>query len=292
MKREIVSIDLEKCDGCGLCIPECKEGALQIIEGKARLVSDLFCDGLGACLGYCPQDAITIEKRESEPYDEIKVMGTIANGSHAILTAHLEHLLEHNETEYLNEALEYLKRNNITNPLEKNNGSHATQSQCGCPGSRIIDMTKEKPKSNENISSTPLQSELRQWPIQLHLINPEAPYFKNAELVIMSTCGPLASAEVHPKYLRGRALVVACPKLDNSEPYIEKLSSIFQIGNTPKAIVVIMEVPCCKGLSNMAVEAAIQSGAEKIIIEEHILCLDGTLKRKSIIYGGVMEYQN
>lgn len=285
MLRKIIEIDENKCDGCALCIPECKEGAIQIIEGKARLVSDLFCDGLGACLGYCPQGAITIVEREAQPYSERLVMETLVKQPISVMSAHLRHLIEHNETALYNEALDYLREIEYPNlvellpktaPLKHSGGS--------CPGSRMI--IKEKRETPQEVKETPsARSALEQWPIQLHLVNPAAPYFKDSELLIMSTCGPVASAEVHSKFLPGRSIVLACPKLDYTEPYTDKLAQIFKFGKTPKAIVVIMEVPCCKGLSKFAADAAKLSGREDIIVEEVVLTLDGEIKSRNIITG-------
>src|SRR3989344_6750417 len=144
MKRKIIKIDEEKCDGCGLCIPNCPEGALQIIDGKVRLVSDLSCDGLGACIKYCPKDAIKIEEREAEKYNEKKVMKNIAKQGENIIKAHLEHLKEHGETKYLNEAIEYLKEKNIKNPLEEKGSKKAEKEFLGCPGSKIIDFRNKQ----------------------------------------------------------------------------------------------------------------------------------------------------
>jgi ferredoxin len=285
MKRKIITIDEKKCDGCGLCVPECKEGAIKIIDGKAKLVEDFFCDGLGACLGYCPQNAISIEEKETVPYSESKVLEVLLKESPADILGHLEHLIEHNEKGYLEEAVKFLKEKNFPLPvlnIQQHSNHHNGE---GCPGSRVIDRKSEATPVAVAESSAQLQSELKQWPIQLHLVRPDAPYFKNSELVIMSTCGPLASPEVHPKYLRGRSVVVACPKLDRTEPYLEKLTDIFRIGQTPKAIVVIMQVPCCRGLSSMTQQAAEASGNENLVVEEHILTLEGNLLQKNIIYG-------
>ncbi len=283
MKRQIIKIDEEKCNGCGLCIPGCKENALQIIDGKARLVGEILCDGLGACLGHCPEGAITVEEREAEAYSERTVIETILKTSPDSLDGHLEHLLEHNETELYNTAINILKEKNMQMPINKIEVMSGG-SACGCPGSQTIDM-RDKSQTTEKVTDiSPAKSELTQWPVQLHLVSPMAPYFKNSELVIMSTCGPIASADVHRKYLKNRSVVVACPKLDHTEPYTGKLSEIYSQSLTPRVIVVIMEVPCCKGLAQMAIQAAKLSGREDIIIEEHTLGLDGNLKNVSIIY--------
>ncbi len=278
MLREIINIDEEKCDGCGVCVPACHEGALQIIEGKARLISDLFCDGLGACVGECPQNAITIEKRETEEYDEIKVMEIMIQKSDAVINAHLTHLAEHKENELLQQAINFLKEN------ERNTNFsfiEDTKSQSGCPGSKMMDLGFIK-KSNNNQQYDEQDSMLNQWPVMLHLVNPMAPYFKNKELVIMATCGPVASANVHQTYLKDRSVVVACPKLDYTEPYTEKLQTIFDIAKTPRAIVVRMEVPCCGGLTQMSLIAASNSNSN-MILEEHTVSVTGDIINKKVL---------
>jgi ferredoxin len=277
MKRQIIEIDEEKCDGCALCVPECHEGALQIIEGKARLISDLFCDGLGACLGHCPQGAITVIEREAEPYNEVKVLESIINKPRAVLKAHMKHLLDHQAYEFLNEAVHYLEIAGIDNPLDdpKEDENHHA-SACGCMGSRT--MVLEEPETEEvNEASPDIPSELRQWPVQLHLVNPNAPYFKDSELVIMSTCGPIANANVHRDYFKGRSVVVACPKLDYTAPYTDKLAEIFEIGKIKKVTVVLMQVPCCSGLMKFTADAKIKANRMDMEIEQHILALDGRL---------------
>ncbi len=273
MKRKIIQIDEEKCTGCGLCVPECKEGALQIIEGKARLISDLFCDGLGACIGYCPEDAITIVEKEAEPYDERSVIESLAQKPIAVVEAHLKHLIEHNEIDLYNQAVERLKELGIANSVKLNKQTPAHTAACGCMGSA----EKEIKKHSDNNNSGSVVSELRQWPIQLHLVNPLAQYFKGSSLTILSTCSPIAYGNIQKDYVAGNALAIACPKLDYTAPYAQKLAEIFAKGNTPKVTVVLMEVPCCKGLSKIAQDARQQSGRSDLIIEEHVISLDGKL---------------
>jgi len=280
MKRDIIKIDENLCNGCGLCVMGCHEGALQIIEGKARLVNELFCDGLGACIGECPEGAIEIEHREAEEYDEIKTMNNLLLTSEATVVAHLEHLRTHNAMDYYNQGVQYLNELNRTDIIErlgksKMNQVHSHQpGACGCPGSaeRTLTHTEQRPTHK-----TRNQTELTHWPVQLHLVNPSAGFFKDSELVVMSTCGPIASANVHSDYLAGRAVVVACPKLDRTDPYAEKLAAIIQNSNLRKIIVVIMEVPCCSGLSKIVKEGRALSGIDDLIIEEHTLSLDGEL---------------
>lgn len=283
MKRQIIKIDEERCNGCGLCIPNCHEGALQIIDGKCRLISDLFCDGLGACIGHCPEDALAIEEREAEEYDEVKVLQIMMKQSMNVVAVHLEHLKEHNAMEYYNQAIEYLQANNIEIPkVPEKEVSNGGCPSGGCPGSAMHTFERKvKEITGENSS---MESALEQWPIQLHLVNPNAPYFKGKEISILSTCSGFATPMVHPDFIADRAVVVACPKLDYTEPYTPKLTSIFQTANTQKVIIVRMEVPCCGGLTKIACDAAEASGVKGIVVEEHTLSITGAFVRKSIVF--------
>lgn len=264
MKRKIVEIDEELCNGCGVCIPNCQEGALQIIDEKARLISDLFCDGLGACIGHCPEGAITIVEREAEPYDERKVMELIVPKGKNTILAHLNHLRDHNEVDFLNEAIQYLKENNIEMSNEKFETKQPA-SACGCPGSAAMDFNIDQEKVNEapnaDSGSSSLQSELKQWPVQLHLLNPQASYFRNADVVLTADCVPFAMPDFHSRFLKGRSLAIACPKLDtNKDSYVEKLTSMIADTRINSLSVIMMEVPCCGGLLSMAEMAREQSG--------------------------------
>ncbi len=243
MKRKIIQIDEEKCNGCGLCIPNCQEGALQIIDGKARLISDLFCDGLGACLGHCPEGAIEIVEREAEPY----------------------------------------KENNIDMSPEKTERPHHGG---GCPGSREMDFRDggrqtadggpqsavRGPEIQEQVG---VQSELRQWPVQLHLLNPNAPYFRNADVVLTADCVPFAMGDYHSRYLKGKSVAIACPKLDsNKESYVEKLTSMIRDAKINTMQVIMMEVPCCGGLQQMAQMARDKAG-RNVPIKRSVINLQG-----------------
>ncbi len=299
MKRTIVKIDEEKCNGCGQCIPNCHEGALQVIDGKARLISDLFCDGLGACLGHCPEGAITLEEREAEPYDEKKVMAIIVTQGRNTILAHLQHLKEHNEVDLLRQAMEYIKENNIDmRPEEttehKATFAHLKQAQAagrqqhsgcggGCPGSRTIDFNEKTVNTVEPTAiiagadqlTTP--SELRQWPVQLHLVNPQASYFKGADVVLAADCVAFSMGDFHRHFLKGRSLAIACPKLDtNKEVYIEKLASMISESRINTLTVVMMEVPCCGGLLAMS-QMAVQRSERKIPIKQAIISVQGEL---------------
>ena len=267
MIREVVKIDEELCTGCGDCVPSCHEGALQIIDGKARLISDLMCDGLGACLGHCPEGAITIEKREAEPYNETKVMEIMVNKGKNTVIAHLQHLKEHNETEYLKEGVKYLKENESKLEFDLKEVIHAVHHEGhkhdhhggGCPGAQAMSF---EPKSATIASGNMVsgQSELRQWPVQMHLINPNAPYFRNADVVITADCVAYALGNYHQKYLKGKGIAIACPKLDsNTDIYIDKFTKMVNEANVNTFTVMIMEVPCCGGLIQMVKTAVAQA---------------------------------
>jgi NAD-dependent dihydropyrimidine dehydrogenase PreA subunit len=277
MKRKIIQIDDEKCNGCGICIPNCHEGAMQLIDGKARLISDLFCDGLGACIGHCPEGAIEIIEREAEPYDERKVMEIMVPKGRNTILAHLEHLRDHNETEFLQQAINYLKENNIMmNPEKSENHSHG---DCGCPGSAAKDFRAEpivvETHRDASQHDTAAASELRQWPVQLHLLNPQASYFKNADVVLAADCAAFSMGNFHSKFLKGKSLAIACPKLDsNKESYIQKLSSMISDIKINSLTVVMMEVPCCGGLLHMAQTARTNAG-RNIPIKQAIVSIQG-----------------
>ncbi|MFC1643809.1 ATP-binding protein [Candidatus Omnitrophota bacterium] len=257
-KRSIIKIDEKKCDGCGLCIPNCPEGALRIIDGKARLISDLFCDGLGACIGHCPKGAITIEEREAESYDEKKVMKNIASQGANVTKAHLEHLKDHGEMELLKQAVEYLKEKGIEVPLEaKDKGARGMEHKhfSGCPGAKVVDFSDSK-RLQGSVEGT-RASELRQWPVQLHLVPPGAPYFQGKDVVLAADCVAYAVADFHKDYLKGKSLAIACPKLDSEQDvYIEKITAMIDDAKINTLTVMTMEVPCCSGLLMMTQEAA------------------------------------
>jgi ferredoxin len=293
MKRKIIQIDDEKCTGCGLCIPNCQEGALQMIDGKARLISDLFCDGLGACIGHCPEGAIEIIEREAEPYDERKVMEMIVPKGRNTILAHLEHLRDHGETEFLNQAIQYLKENHIDMSPETTNqtGSHATHatlqhaireershSGCGCPGAQTMDFSiDEKQVTASSVIMAEPASELRQWPVQLHLLNPQASYFKNADVVLAADCAAFAMGNFHARFMKGKSLAIACPKLDsNKESYVEKLTSMIADARINSLNVIMMEVPCCGGLLHMAQMARQQAG-RNIPLKQTIIGIKGDI---------------
>jgi len=294
--RKIIRIDEERCNGCGACIPDCPEGALQMIDGKARLISDLFCDGLGACIGSCPEGAITVEEREAEPYDESKVMENIVRQGANTIRAHLVHLRDHGEDELTREAIAYLVENDIEIPADmldskcacgeiEGSGREAIEKlvreeercsepvidrgpepgparQGGCPGSRLINLdTDIDPCSKEDTGAAgPAQSRLRQWPVQIMLVPPHAPFLKNADLLFAADCVPFAYPGFHEKLLRGRVCLVGCPKLDDAQLYLDKLTEMFRLNDVKSVMIAYMEVPCCGGMVRLVEEAIKASG--------------------------------
>ena len=230
MKRDIIRIDEDLCNGCGECVPNCHEGALRIIDNKVRLVSELMCDGLGACIGHCPLGAITIEKREAEPYNETMVM---ANTSHS-----------------------------------------ETHAGGVCPGSRA--MTIERPeREHPGKALTAQPSELRQWPVQMHLLNPNAAYLRSADLLLAADCVAYSTGNFHNQFLKGKSLAIACPKLDHgTDIYVEKLIGMIDSARINTITVMVMEVPCCGGLMQM-VKIALSRAARKVPVKEIILSISG-----------------
>jgi NAD-dependent dihydropyrimidine dehydrogenase PreA subunit len=279
MKRTIIKIDENKCTGCGLCVTGCHEGALQLIDGKARMISELFCDGLGACIGDCPEGAIELEEREAEPYDELQVIERISKLGTNTINAHLKHLNDHKQSDYLKIALEYLTKNNIgfERPYEtsschsgNNEGFH------GCPGSIAKDFRGNSENEKESFN-TNQKSELKQWPIQFHLVNPLAPYFQKADVLLAADCTAFAMGNFHHDYLKGKSLVIACPKLDsNKEVYLAKLTEMIDNAKINSLTVFIMEVPCCGGLFQLA-QTALSKAQRKIPMKLIVVGLQGDI---------------
>ena len=282
MKRKIISIDEMKCTGCGQCIPDCPEGALQIIEGKARLVSDLFCDGLGACIGTCPEGAISVIEREAVPYDEKVVMATIVKQGVPVIKAHLEHLAGHGQLELYAQAIEYLQEKAIGVPDHRGPVCPPQPGQGGrspfatCPGSAARSIPKN-PSAPDQQPPVKAESELRQWPVQLSLLNSGAQYFDNADLLIAADCVPFAYAGFHQEFLRGRIVIIFCPKLDQrSDDYAEKLAEIFRRHKIRSITVAKMEVPCCGG-TVMILQKALELAGKQIAITVHTVGIDGLI---------------
>jgi ferredoxin len=275
VKRKIIKIDETKCNGCGLCIPNCPEGALQIIDGKARLVSDLFCDGLGACVGHCPEGAITIEEREAQRYDERKVMENIARQGANVIKAHLGHLKGHGEHQYLKEAMNFLKERKMEVPMDAPHGHGHGPS--GCPGSTAMDMRREIRWTKDDGRGTEHESELRNWPVQIHLVPPHAPYLEGADILIAADCAPFAYADFHQDLLKGKVLLIGCPKLDDAQFYTEKMTEILKNNNIKSITCAHMEVPCCFGLVSI-IKSAIQACGKDIPFEEVTIGIKGDRK--------------
>jgi len=243
MKRKIISVDEEKCTGCGLCVTGCPEGALQIIDGKARLVNENFCDGLGACIGECPEGAITIEDREAGPYNEKEVIERIAAQGEAVIAAHLKHLLDHGESEYHRQA-------------------ETGEGPAGIAGA---------PATGEPVS------QLSHWPVQMHLLNPASPHFKKSNLLLAADCTAYAIGNFHTRFLAGKTLAIACPKLDSGkEIYLEKLTALIDQGEINTITVLMMEVPCCGGLAALA-GAAVERAGRKVPIKRIVLGIRGDI---------------
>ncbi|TDT61309.1 4Fe-4S binding protein [Fonticella tunisiensis] len=219
MKRKIVKIDEEKCTGCGICIDACHEGALQLVDGKAKLVSESYCDGLGACLPECPANAITLEERDAAEYDE-------------------EAVKKHMES--------------------KNNHTHQKLA-CGCPGTLAVSIRKSSDKSSRPEANTiPTKSQLRQWPCQIRLVPPNASYFENAHLLVAADCTAYAYANIHNDFMVNRITIIGCPKLDDTN-YAEKFTEILEAHEIKSITVLRMEVPCCGGIVNAVNQALLNS---------------------------------
>jgi ferredoxin len=233
--RNIIKIDESKCNGCGLCIKACAEGAIRLINGKAKLGSEIYCDGLGACIGHCPQDAITIEQREARPFDE---------------EATKKHLAE------------------VREPQQT--GSFV------CPG--MMSATLRNGAESPVAAAGDVSSQLIHWPIQLKLVSPNAPYFNDANLLVVADCVPFAMGDFHNRFLSGHSIVVGCPKLDDARFFIEKLADILQANKIRSLSVIHMEVPCCHGLTRIANEALKQAG-QKMAFEDITIDLQGNVSR-------------
>jgi NAD-dependent dihydropyrimidine dehydrogenase PreA subunit len=238
----IVQIDEEKCDGCGLCVPSCQEGAIQVIDGKARLVSEVYCDGLGACLGHCPRGAITIIERDAEAFDE-----------HAAM-AHVRSLKQ---------------------------TARSLPATGACPGSAIRDLKLNvlpgepfPPSGEDGHGDRP--SGLANWPVQLHLVPPEAPFLNSADVLLVADCVPFAYADFHRRFLNGRPVVIGCPKLDDGQLYVEKLAHMLRVAGIKSLTVLHMEVPCCTGLERIA-QAAMDSAKVQIPLESVVISIRGKL---------------
>ncbi len=256
MLRQIVKIDPDKCDGCGLCVPSCAEGAIQIINGKAVLAADNLCDGLGACLGECPKDAISIEERDTDAFDEAAVEQHLAaQGKPA--PAHGAH---------------------APAPSHGHGHSQGHGQGGGCPGSRMISFNRPatEPAPADAVKGS-RQSRLAQWPVQMRLVSPTAPYFQNADLLLTADCVPLAYAGYHEDFLDGKAVIMGCPKLDDNDFFMNKLTEILRSSSIKSVTVLRMEVPCCGGIT-WAAKEAIKNSGKVIPYAEVTIGIQGQIK--------------
>ena len=242
VNRKIIEIDDELCNGCGECVPSCAEGALQIVDGKARLVADLYCDGLGACLGECPTGALTVVERQAEEFDEEAV------------------------EEYLHSIAQEEKQTEETLP-------------CGCPSTQLKSFIETAPSHEAQKPGVQpsAPSELAHWPVQIKLVPPTAPFLKGADLLVAADCTPVAYPNFHRDFLKGKAVMVGCPKFDDAQEYIQKFADIFGTADIKSVTVVVMEVPCCHGLAHLAQEALKLADSE-LELQTVILGIRGDLK--------------
>ena len=271
-KRKIIEIERDLCDGCGLCTTACAEEALQLDEeNKAVLVRELFCDGMGACLDVCPTGALKVIERDSEAYDAKAAYQHVLTTRGQDAARNVHGIGEH--THGL-EGHEHGKARG-----DQGHHGHAAAAPakrapamaCGCPGSLAQEIKRDDQTADKNISG---RSELTQWPVQLHLVSPLAPYLQNADLLVAADCTAFALGSFHQDLLKGKKLVIACPKLDDTESYVEKLAEIIKINDIKSLTVAIMTVPCCSGLFLMVQEAVERSGAS-LRLNKVIVGIDG-----------------
>ena len=261
-KRKIIEIDRDKCDGCGICTEACAEGALVLDEeDKAVLAREIYCDGMGACLDVCPTGALTIVERESEEYDPQ------ATYKHVLKTRGEEAAEQvhgiHNQEKVSREESEH-----------KSHGHAPFAAHMGCPGSMAREI--KKTASSESPKAVSGESELSQWPIQLHLVSPYAPYFNESDLLIAADCTAFALGSFHQDLLKGKKLVIACPKLDDTSPYVEKIAEILKNNTIYSLTVAIMVVPCCSGLFHI-VERAVELSGSNIHVKKIVIGIDGKI---------------
>lgn len=239
MKRKIITINEELCDGCGNCVSSCSEGALQLVDGKAKLVKENYCDGFGDCIGECPTGALIIEERESVPFD---------------IEATKEYLLKTKGKEAVWKMEEAQKKHE--SPAAPDHAPLA----CGCPGSMAQTIHRiQEPGTPQNQTT---ESQLRNWPVQIHLLPLKAPYYQGADLLVSADCCAFAYGGFHNDFIKNKTLAIGCPKLDNAGTYKEKLATILRDNDIRSITVAYMEVPCCMGLVKLVDEAVKESGKD------------------------------
>lgn len=250
--RKIIEIDEERCDGCGNCVPSCAEGALQIVDGKARVIADLYCDGLGACLGECPQGALTIVEREADEFDEEAVE---------------EHLAKQKQQETVQQVPAF---------------------SGGCPSARLQSFASAESTSasspcqeaNKPAAFEEAESALSHWPVQIMLVPPAAPFLKGADLLVLADCVPVAFPTLHRDFIKGKAVMMGCPKFDDVQHYIEKFAQICKQSGIKSITSVIMEVPCCSGLPMIVKKGMERSGVD-IPMEEVVISTRGKILQRT-----------
>ncbi|MGC8743857.1 MAG: ATP-binding protein [Verrucomicrobiia bacterium] len=291
IRRRVIKIDEEKCDGCGECIPNCPEGAIAIVNGKAKLVNEPNCDGLGACIGHCPRGAITVEERDAPVYDEIAVLKEVIKRGETAVRAHLEHLKQHNELEHLRVATDYLKSvnyypSNIASKTTVRSGCPGSMSMSFLPKNRVAEPDKSATLEDLTSGNEINPSKLTHWPIQLHLINSLSPHYQESDLLLAADCVPFAFADFHKRFLSGKTLAIACPKLDtNQDVYLDKLVRLIDDARIKSITVVIMQVPCCFGLFRLA-QKAVSKATRPVAIELVVVSLQGKILKHSSANAG------
>lgn len=265
--RQIIEINEEKCDGCGLCVVNCAEGAIEIIDGKAKLVADIYCDGLGACIGHCPQDALRIIEREGDAFDEKAVEEFLKSQGKTFTPTNVSSN-NHHESHECGCSSEGVK----TVQHHPHSG--------GCPGSRIMKFDEENNTSETFVNSGDIEvrikSQLKQWPVQLKLVPVNAPYFENADLLVTADCVPFAYPNYHLDILKGKVVVIGCPKLDDIQFYIDKLTQIIANNNLNSVTVAFMDIPCCQGMFR-AVDIAVKTVNKAIEVNKIKISLRGEI---------------
>ncbi len=243
IQRKIIHIDEERCDGCGQCVPACAEGAIEIVNGKARLVKDSYCDGLGACLGECPRDALHMIEREAEPFD------------HAAVEEHLKRMEAEQKQSF---------------PLARGGG---------CPSAQMHVFKEDAATAGEHLDEGDRKSALGHWPVQVRLVPPHAPFLKGADLLVAADCAPLAYPRFHRDFLQGKAVMIGCPKFDDPGEYVARFAEIFRTAGIKRVTVVDMEVPCCSALPRI-VQEAMEMAQKKVPMEEVIIGVTGKVIKK------------
>lgn len=265
MLRKIIRIDEKKCNGCGICTHACHEGAIDLVDGKAKLVREHFCDGLGDCLPNCPTGAITFEEREAPAYDDDAVKREQAKTREAVREMTMEEIMK---IEDVNERRKHM----LAKTVEKHGMHHAG----GCPGSKTMTFRHEEERETEApAASARGVSRLQQWPCQIKLVPTRAPFFDGAKLLIAADCSAYAYANMHEDFMRGKVTVIGCPKLDDID-YSEKLTAIIRDNDIREVTIVRMEVPCCGGLE-MAAKKALQASGKFIPWQVITISRDGRI---------------